>query len=346
MSSKALISHPSIYIDGNDDLDSFFAGNNTDGLLWETAFLIENLEIDAGGSGSAIRIINTTRYLIIAGCLLKNSGDLFWESGIDIRNCRNIKIMNNIVENCNIGINVVNSFNVTVAGSTITNCTSGIYLYLSGSVILENNRVYYNNKSGVYLWGCRNNSIVSNEIYQNDLDGILLKYSDNNNISSNVVNNNNRYGIYLDISENNSVFDNIVYGNTDDNILESEHDSNNIFENKFSHPNPMGVIEWLIIIIILSFLAFVGFFAFIIYSKTHGTRTEDHTGKLGLREKDRVDDEEEMFKEHWDREMEEGGALSFLDLGIGTEGQGAEEKEQAPDDKDANQPQDHSDSGN
>jgi hypothetical protein len=97
--------HSKIYIDGNSALDAFCSGDGTDGLSWASAHVIEDYEIDAGGSGSGIYISNTDRYLIIRNCTLSNSGISIWS-------CSNIKVMNCIIDYCENAISVnENSFN-------------------------------------------------------------------------------------------------------------------------------------------------------------------------------------------------------------------------------------------
>ena len=62
-----LASHEPIQIDGNNELESFCAGNWTDGLSWATAFKIENYSMTRG-EDSGISIKNTDKFLIINNC--------------------------------------------------------------------------------------------------------------------------------------------------------------------------------------------------------------------------------------------------------------------------------------
>ena len=65
-------------------MDTFFAGNGTDGLSFDTAYVLEDFEIDAGGVGSAIRLANTNRYLVITKCNIKGEQNLQLEKLEDL----------------------------------------------------------------------------------------------------------------------------------------------------------------------------------------------------------------------------------------------------------------------
>ena len=103
---KISTSHSMIVIIGDSELDTFCAGNGTDGTSWETAHVIENYEINSALL-NGITIDDTTRYLIIQNCIIDQS-DM---GGINLNNCTNVKIQNCLIElNTGYGIGL---FNIT-----------------------------------------------------------------------------------------------------------------------------------------------------------------------------------------------------------------------------------------
>jgi len=87
------VSHAPILINNNTELDTFCFGQGTDGLSWATAHVIEDYEINAGGSGAALFIQNTDLFLIIRNITATNAGASV-DAGIVLKNCTNVKITN------------------------------------------------------------------------------------------------------------------------------------------------------------------------------------------------------------------------------------------------------------
>ena len=60
----AVDTHPSIIIDGNEELDTFLSGNGTVGNF-SNPYVISDYFIDANHLGSGIEIRNTDKYVIL-----------------------------------------------------------------------------------------------------------------------------------------------------------------------------------------------------------------------------------------------------------------------------------------
>jgi nitrous oxidase accessory protein len=216
--------HVPILIDGDAALDAFCTGNASDGLTLATAHVIRDYAVNAIGSGSAIAIQNTKRYLVIENCTATGSGGTAADAGIKLANCTNVNIKNNTASsNGNHGIYLS------------TNCDNNT---ISGN-IANNNKF-----SGIFLEGESNGNVITNNTVNNNLDfGIsLYDMCDGNVITNNTVNNNMNYGIFLygkcdgNVITNNTVNNNMIYGI----LLDDKCDGNVLTQNLVYH-NKIGL---------------------------------------------------------------------------------------------------------
>lgn len=185
--------------------DGICTGNGT----YSEPYVIEDLVIDGGGSGSCILIESSGVYFRIENCTVFNSEfDSHGESlhrfaGIRLMNVMNAQILDN---NCSFNSDgiVVVGFNNTIAGNTVNN----------------------NSWSGIFVSGY-NNTIVGNTAKRNNFPGIYILVSNYTTVSENIAKDNTHYGIlvqssdYSNVSGNNVssiyLYDsdyNIVSGNT------------------------------------------------------------------------------------------------------------------------------------
>ncbi len=167
---------------------------------WGNPYIIENISIDCGNSGSGILINDSkTVYFIIQNCTITGSGSLSYDAGIKLQNTCNGTIFNNTCSQ---------------------NGASGIVLYdHCENNTIEKNIVNYNAASGVYVRiNCLKNRFNNNIAKNNDYYGIYISLtSDSNNITNNICSNQNR-GIYIDGGS----------GGCDANIIENNTCNNNI----------------------------------------------------------------------------------------------------------------------
>ncbi len=175
--------HSTIFLDGNYELETFCTkGNGSE----EDPFIIENLNIDAIDA-TGIEIRNTNAYLIIRDCSIESYNKA--KLGMDIRNCGNITITNNILQNA----------------------YDGIFLAGCYSTVISNN-LLIGNGVGINLVNSNYNHIMANNLIQNE-DGIILGSSHRNLVSGNNCSN-NLYGITLDISKYNIIENNFLFNNS------------------------------------------------------------------------------------------------------------------------------------
>ena len=221
-----------------------------DGILSDP-YIIENLEINAGGSGDAILIQNTNKYFKIQDCTLTGgSGTSLEGAGIRLVNVDNGEILNNAISSNTNGIILTSdSDNIIISGNTVNNnYWFGIHLRgnCDNNVITGNTAI--DNKNGIYLTETstynditfntfESNDYFSNILYDTGFGILITEYSEHNLISNNQIIN-NVDGImlsgdcnYNDIIDN-SIENNVGYGvvleSTSGNLLIS---GNNITNN-------------------------------------------------------------------------------------------------------------------
>jgi len=184
---KVSILSGKIHIDNNwtDARDAGIcsgSGSNSD------PYIIQGLEIDAGGTGNGIFIASSSVYFIIRNCRIYNSGDA--------------------------GIRLVSVDNAQLVGNNIYSNDYGIYLSSSDYNSISGNIIHNNYDDGIRLSG-QNNTISGNTINDNDGNGIELYFGYYNTISGNIINFNYFYGgIYSSYSNGNNIYLNCFTNNT------------------------------------------------------------------------------------------------------------------------------------
>ena len=208
-------------------------GNGT----YSEPYIIEDLVIDSGGSGSGILIENSEVFFKIENCTIYNSrgpmGEIY--GGILLYNVNNSQLIDNNCSSNYCGIFLKYCNNNTLSGNTANNnIRDGILLYpglFSGSDYntISGNNANGNNRYGISLYSSIYNNVSGNTANNNIRDGIFLYKSDYNNVSGNTANN-HYYGIYLGTSDYNIVSGNTLIGN-DECITEVNCQGNKFSDN-------------------------------------------------------------------------------------------------------------------
>jgi len=209
-----------IHIDGNSGWAAFKAdGNCTGEGSYSQPYVIEDLEIDGGGSGSCISIENSDVYFKIENCTLYNSGGLWGDRGIRLNNVDNGQLIDN---NCSAnyrGIDLLNSCNNNnLSGNTANN-----------------------NEYGIFLSNCEYNEILGNNASFNNHSGIYLVYSRYNTLSGNTISSNKRFGIRINDCGDNNIIDNIIESNGITGISINDGFINTVSENTVVNNNGSGI---------------------------------------------------------------------------------------------------------
>jgi len=257
---------PPIHIDDNwtdaaKNLDWVQGGDGS----WGDPYIIENVTLDAGGSGNGILIENSNDYFIINNCTVYNSGSGNNDAGIKLTSVSNGTLINNNCSNNNkCGIFLYYSDNNTVLENNATdNIKYGIRLSYSDSNTVSGNNLYNNSGYGLILGSSNNNIVSGNNVANNSFYGMRLSYSDNNTVSGNIAYNNtnegiylansnnntisennapyNKYGIYLSYSDNNMVLRNDAFNNSKFGIVLSYSNNNTVLWNYLCNNSEYGI---------------------------------------------------------------------------------------------------------
>ncbi|MHA2088268.1 MAG: right-handed parallel beta-helix repeat-containing protein, partial [Promethearchaeota archaeon] len=213
-----------IHIEGNSGWAAFEAAGNCSGNGTQSnPYVIEDLVIDVGGSGSGILINNSNVYFRIENVTI--DGNQFGvhnkTTGIELYQVENGQLIDNNLTDSWSGIKLSSSNNNNISGNSISGNSIdewiGIELTYS-----NNNNIIGNTANDMEMYGIivsfSNNNNISGNNASNNLWGISLLTTNNTVISGNTANNNN-VGIYLtgfQLSENASI-DNTISGNTANN---------------------------------------------------------------------------------------------------------------------------------
>ncbi len=220
-------------------------------------YVIENLIIDCGGSGSGIFIENSkTEFFIINNCTIYNAG-------IKLSKTSNGTLINNwCINNAGAGIFLDNSNNITVKSNNLNN-NQGLGIYLNKS---HDNFILFNNisfsRNGIVLYMSNYNQIVgnkaSNGYYGINIGGtfnnISMNFAENNyygikagsynNISYNQILNN--YYDAISCGYNNRIYKNIIIGSETGLYLSNRQNSiynNSMYNTGFEIYGSIGEIS-------------------------------------------------------------------------------------------------------
>jgi parallel beta-helix repeat protein len=227
-----------IHIDNNwtaAEIAGICTGNGT----YSDPYIIRDLEIDGGGSGSCILIENSDVFFIIINCRVSNAGET--DYGIKLFNASNGLINNNSVSNSR-GIRVYGGNNNKITGNSVnSNSEVGIELDSSNNNLISGNTAKDHSFYGIFVDGGDNNTITKNTCENNTI-GICLQGAHNSFISENIASYNNNSGITIvgGASFNNLISRNIIDNNTNGVVLIG-CGYNNITENIISRSGNVGI---------------------------------------------------------------------------------------------------------
>jgi len=195
------------------------------GTYYENIVINKTINLDGENKESTIIDGNNEYHVIevaapnvrISGFTIHNSSNDEFDAGIKTLSLNSyVKIINNIIENNQIGI-FLN------------------YAYEDSDTLVKDNLVQ-NNVQGIYSHWSNNNKIENNVIQNNDGEGIEFIRSENGNIIKNSIRENGGYGIYLrGYSNNNQIKNNIIEKNSGGIIIDESHknfvNKNNLIDN-------------------------------------------------------------------------------------------------------------------
>jgi len=209
-----------IYIDNNEPSSNWSvaegAGLCTGNGTYSNPYIIEDLVINGGGSGSCILIENSDVYFRIENCTVYNAGG-DPDAGILLSHVNNSQLIGNTAsDNGEYGICLFFSDYNNISGNTANdNGNEGIKLINSDYNIVSGNIANSNYDGGIGLSESDYNIVSGSTTRYNDAYGIALASDSNNNHISGNTANDNYYGIYLSLSDYNTISGNTLIGNTE-----------------------------------------------------------------------------------------------------------------------------------
>ena len=208
------------------------AGICTGNGTYSEPYVIDDLVVDAEGSGSCIWIKNSSAYFKIENCTVYNSGSS--DAGIKLQEVNNGLLINNIIYNNRYGIKLESSYNNRILGNTAnSNKLLGISLSHSNNNTISGNSA---NNNGDLIPPHVSGNLLLADIPEYDGGGIFLSHSINNTVAGNIANN-QFIGIKLH-SERNAILGNYVCKNEWGIALYSD---NNTFSGNIVNDNGVGI---------------------------------------------------------------------------------------------------------
>ncbi|MBA7530247.1 hypothetical protein ES705_22450 [subsurface metagenome] len=143
----------------NNNWSSYVSEDWCSGLgTYSNPYVIQNVSIDGGGSGSCFSVLNSRDYFVIFNSTFYNSGSVGYDAGIYLENTTHGTLLTNNCSLNNHGICSIQSFNNTFEDNLANNNSySGIFIDPSdfNTVILNN--ANFNNLYGIYIEESNNN---------------------------------------------------------------------------------------------------------------------------------------------------------------------------------------------
>jgi len=233
-----------ISINGNSGWLAFKnAGNCTGNGTYSEPYVIENLIIDGGDSGSCILIENSDVYFKIENCTLFNSGGYWLYAGIELDTTTNGQLIKNTCSSNSNGIYLIYCDNNTISENLIHNNGEGIFLRKCNNISVIGNTANNGRGPGIYLNNCNNNIISGNTANHNTWgDGINLFECNNATVSGNTASFNDYNGICLSDCNNATVSGNIASFNYYNGLLLWDfNNNNNISGNTANYNTESGI---------------------------------------------------------------------------------------------------------
>ena len=218
-----------IYIDGNSAYYNWSyvksTGICTGEGTYSDPYVIEDLVIDGGGSGSCIEIEDSSVYFRIENCTVYNFGYYGNDAGIRLNRVSNGSLItNNCSSNGYNGISLVHSDNNTVSGNTANDNGNGIFLSHSDNNTISGNIANNNERNGIELSDSNNITVLGNIMNERGLriSGSLEELRSHDINATNLVNEKPLYYYANEINLGPSDFTNagqVILVNCDDSLI-------------------------------------------------------------------------------------------------------------------------------
>jgi len=196
------------------------AGHCTGSGTYTHPYIIKDLVIDGGDSGTCILIENSDVYFKIENCTLFNSD----ASGLYLKNVSNGKMLNNNCSFNKYGIYTHYSKNNTILGNIANNNSFyGICLKSQcNDTKVVGNRACFNSEKGILISGgyyiyhhSYNNLIINNNVSYNSGEGMRVVFTNDSKIINNTAINNYNEALNIQLCQNITISMNRLEGKAD-----------------------------------------------------------------------------------------------------------------------------------
>jgi len=189
-------------------------------------------------------------YVVINGLKIQNSGvsSIVDFAGIKLYNVSNVKVENNIVQNCFFGIYLQNSINCLIQNNRLSASAkeeqqsgNGIHCWKCDSLQIIANKIT-GHRDGIYFEFVTNSIIWRNNSYKNMRYGLHFMFSNNDTYAVNIFENNGA-GVAVMFSNHVKMFGNYFkenWGDASYGILLKEISDSHIQGNRFEE-NTSGI---------------------------------------------------------------------------------------------------------
>ena len=217
-----------ISLNGDAEVDGFFAGNGTTGASWQTAYLFQNQVVNLSGYNYGFHIGQSSRYIIFQNCTfygILTSGSQ--DAAIRAYSCSNIKIQNcTFQDNVGAGICLNTATNCYIDNNTFMKNGYGIQTDSGcANSYFRQNVIWNSSAYAIFLQGNAVTQLINNMITENDMRynsfGIFFDiYCQRNTVSFNIVANSTNTGIRVNGNYGtNSILYNAIWGSNNDIIV-------------------------------------------------------------------------------------------------------------------------------
>ncbi|MCK4566133.1 MAG: right-handed parallel beta-helix repeat-containing protein, partial [Candidatus Thorarchaeota archaeon] len=199
-------------------------------------FIVNEEYLDFSGDAGQVIILHSNN-ITVRDQVIANVG-----YGIQVKNCENITLKDNLVANNTwSGIDVGKSPSTILQNNTCYgNDDSGIYISDSPCCIIEENTCFDNVAHGIYVFDSDQSLVQDNVCYSNDYTGIRLHATYYVTVANNNCTDTN-FGIYISQHGNCNISSNLLPDNTN-GIYLYETDDNLIHMNNLSNYATEGIL--------------------------------------------------------------------------------------------------------
>jgi len=227
------------YVLANIELNSSDVAHNIYIKNVNDYFHITNLTLHiTEPGGSNIEIVNCSNIMIYNNIL---SANIF---GINMIGCKNASIYNNTIINKPYnGLSLFACQKITISNNIISSKYNGIHLGSDIDVLIKKNDFINNEGVAINTWGLWSLQILSNN-FSNNENGIFLRETEESSIKENFFNNNKKLAIKLSSSHYNNLSSNFISNSQYGVEISAKSENNMLYNNTMTDISIKPIKFW------------------------------------------------------------------------------------------------------